>query len=102
MKPKKVLTPEKMKELSIEKWEFLVKNPDKFRSVTSVIPELEEFTGDCPYCEMYYGFFACKGCPVQIDEQNCLCDNHPFSQYIYKPTSENAQKVLDIIKNIKV
>lgn len=102
MKPKRLSTPKEMKELSIKKWEFLVENPGRFMSITSAIPELEEFTGDCPYCDMYFSYFACEECPVKVDKLNCLDDNHPFSQYIYNPTSENAQKVLDIIKNIKV
>lgn len=99
MKPK--LTPEEMKEISIRKWKFLVENPGRLMEIASVMPELEKFIGSCPYCNVYYDTL-CEGCPVRVGKLNCVCDDHPFLQYINTRTSENAQKVLDIIENIKV
>lgn len=102
-------------ELSIKKWEWIVDNGGSY-SVTELIgkfPGLEDFHNGCPLCELYYETSEgkkkrCAECPLaekykRIYKDNCGCHmkSHPFNKWCMTYSKEDAQKVLDMLKNIK-
>jgi hypothetical protein len=101
------------KRLALLKWEFLANTEEqipkdyfiRMKWIEKNVPELRELReyAYCSFCSLYYRGM-CEECPVRIEIGgelvNCLNTNHPFSQY--RNSSENAKKVLEIIKNIKV
>jgi hypothetical protein len=112
----KKLTLEEAKALSIKKWEFIVDhNGDEDEDLMfKDFPELQNLKNDCALCELFYdtkdvGLYCCAGCPIRPniddydDTQNTGCYQkiHPYYIWSSISTQENAQKVLDLIKNFK-
>lgn len=104
------MTEKEMKKWAIEKWEWIVNNWDYSKdfgynmlNLENDIPELEEFTAHCSYCEKYFYNNAggeCHGCP--LDEDNCFVCCDEFEEWDNEPIKENAEKMLNKIKNIEV
>jgi len=103
------LTIEKAYELSVKKWEIIVKdNGDDTR-----IPKMyAQFRADCPYCELFARRDGkdqiCIGCPLDLGNRDlrslaCCEFNHPWNIWFYAkgPTKEHAQAVLDLIIKTK-
>ncbi len=102
------MTKKEARKLSILKWEWIIKNPDKNADydLSKEIPELQGLDAECGYCELYHdgpsgGNQRCKECPLAIKPINhrsqCLMDGHPFNLWIEHETTENALKVLGLI-----
>ena len=95
------MTLKEAKELAIMKWEFIVENDGDLDSIIcEVIPELSGLQNLCSYCELFLAK-DCQGCPLAV---GCMCMEieHPYSVWLHNSTTENAQKVLDLIKSIEV
>ena len=101
------------------KWEHLVKHPgadcfDLERIEYEPGKYLDDFEdyNECGYCYIFYDN-DCKGCPLNltIEEDHkdaewlydpaCVHPGHPYMEYREKPTSNRADKVLDLIKITK-
>ncbi len=110
------LTNKKAIELSILKWEWIVKNDgdDNSSELLEAIPELENIEEYCGLCHKYLKVtydpysVSCDKCPIDIIKtkknnhtSGCWQNEHPFNIYECETTKENAQKVLDLIKSIK-
>ena len=108
------LTKKKAKELCIKKWEYIVNNDGILdgERLRFAIPEISSLPGKCAYCELYrhtesVKFYYCFKCPLRpkyskdYDKYNFGChqQNHSFKIWYNNNTKENAQKVLDLIKN---
>lgn len=108
------LTKKKAKELCIKKWEYIVNNDGILdgERLRFAIPEIKDLSAECAYCELYLytvsaKIYYCFECPLRpkyskdYDEYDygCLQQNHPFNIWWDNKTKENAQKVLDLIKN---
>lgn len=109
------LTKEQAKELSKRKWEWIVENDgfDDDYNIYFEIPELLDLANNCGLCELYYFSFeeySCKNCPISpkredyddIANTGCFQKIHPYYIWINNQNIENAQAVLDLIKNIEV
>ncbi|MCK9429613.1 MAG: hypothetical protein M0R17_06375 [Candidatus Omnitrophica bacterium] len=113
------MTIAQMKELSIKKWEFLVKNHFATKDeLKEAVPELKEHPAQCPFCAKYRYKYNCGSCPIKIKYSACFDSDHPYKIYWcarrttqfldksnnYEQISVYAatQKILDLIKNIKV
>lgn len=96
------LTLKKAFELSIEKWEMIVKNngdhPDKYpKEITCLINKC----GLCEYNEPR-GPDMCNGCPINcgtigVYGVSCNADEHLYTIWSDDRTKANAQAVLDLI-----
>ena len=59
----------------------------------------------CPFCEMFLGERGCPLCPLskggfedrEEDESDCWNPIHPWYNWHYNPTRQNAQAVYDFI-----
>lgn len=92
------LTEKTSKELSIKKWEWITENAHKYSNADEIyealieaLPELETLTNYCGYCELYN--FICDNCPLPY----CLGYNSIYRIWTNDPTTENSQKMLDLI-----
>ncbi len=99
------LTRKKAKELSIKKWEFIVKhNGSEFKFIlVKEIPELKDLEAKCGYCEKYFDNKHCNYCPIKPKgfkgSIGCLDNQHPYDKWDKDRTTKNAQAVLDLIRN---
>jgi len=102
------LTKAKAKELSIEKWELIIANDGK--SLRYYPEYIDSLMNNCGYCEKYLnlpstGIKACGKCPLipkkvtYPGSLGCLQPGHPYNKWTHDNTVENAQAVLDLIKN---
>jgi hypothetical protein len=100
------LTKKKAIELSIKKWEIFVNNDGFYNNLFEILPEVEQFPGNCAFCELYNSIEKqCKGCPIRPDFHDythslftgCFQDKHPYNIWLTNKTKENAQAVLDLI-----
>ncbi|MCK5605320.1 hypothetical protein KAR91_25735 [Candidatus Pacearchaeota archaeon] len=106
------LTKKKAIELSILKWEWIVKNNGEldFHELIKEIPELSKVLSSCGLCEKYienreYDDW-CNGCPICIygkenESHGCTVEKHPWMIWTDNRTKINAQTVLNLIKSIK-
>ncbi len=101
------LTKKKAIELSILKWEWIVKNDGSEKGLIDAIPELEKLKAHCGLCELYVEdntiryCYGCPICPKKWYNLGCMKSGHKWYIWSNNPTKENAQKVLDLIKSIK-
>jgi hypothetical protein len=98
------ITLSKAKELCIKKWEYIVENDGDYSEEDLVIeiPELIDLFSNCAYCELFIDEW-CNHCPINLGKgvyKNiaCLYAGHPFHTWVHKRTKENAQTVLNLIK----
>jgi hypothetical protein len=98
------------KQLSILKWELIVANDGKmmhrFR-FPKEIQELKALCGFCHYqCERKDVFSICDGCKfMEANNASCVDDyseNDIYTTWRMRTTKENAEAVLNLIKNIEV
>jgi len=89
------------KDLSISKWEFLVRHP--MSSITYLLhnnPFLKDMPGLEPYCAEYrtddYDF-ECSKCPLHDPDYLCCKE---VAEYRDLKTSERAEAVLNRIKEL--
>ena len=93
---------QKMKDLAIEKWEYMVKHPTAGLSqVREDIPKLEHLRAACSYCEKYF-FHYCEGCPVKMNNLRCSDIGHPYYKWRLEQTTKAAKAVLELIKQIEI
>jgi len=101
------MTQEEAKELSIKKWEYLVKHPTASQpDLITNVPNILYLRSYCGYCELYNkkeNRIDCTNCPIDFikqDYQHCGCNRkgHPFLAFINNRTKRNAQTVLNLIK----
>ena len=95
------LTKKKAIELSIEKWEYIIKRNGQYEIPDSCVGLIN----GCGLCEYYN--LQCQTCVLSIKKNNgrihgCDSIEHVYGQWRRNNTTENAQKVLDLIKSIKV
>jgi len=107
------LTKKKAKKLSILKWESHVIAGGEDDYFIEENPEFELFENECPFCELFIhesdkktGLQTCYGCPLKpilenynFDLCGCLQNGHPYAKWDDERTEENAQGVLNLIKN---
>lgn len=110
------LTKKQAVELSIKKWEYIVKNKGDESDIKEYMTDLSLMQNQCPLCEKYWNYTSsftkyadiCTTCPLiiksilTIDDSGCLQPGHPFLLWNDNKTKKNAQAVLDLIKSIKV
>ena len=93
---------QKMKDLAIEKWEYMVKHPKAGLSqVREDIPKLQYLYAACSYCEAYF-YYYCEGCPIKVNNLRCGEVGHPYDRWRIEQTSEAAKAVLELIKQIEI
>ena len=101
------LTRKQAFELSIRKWEALARCEGIPKDILRM-----EMDNDCGLCEKYWRtqnkkLQVCAMCPIRqlikgytdTTESGCMQRYHPFRVWWYNKTTENAQKVLDLIKS---
>ena len=101
------LTRKQAFELSIRKWEALARGEDVPEDIRALRME-----GDCGLCKKYFITYnkkldSCALCPIRprledyndLDSVGCGQKNHPYKIWSRNRNSENAQKVLDLIKS---
>jgi hypothetical protein len=89
----KKLTRKQAFELSIEKWELIIKNKGR----RPIFPDrIEQLFNSCGLCELYY---CTNECPLCLDGETCTWNNHPYNDWACNNSVENAQAVLDLIKS---
>ncbi len=106
------LTKKQAKEFSIKKWEYIVKNNGNSNDLVTNIPELKVLNNQCGYCQKYVDTISrtlndCAECPIRpkikdyddYDFLGCSQFSHPYNVWGKNPTKENAQLLLDLIKN---
>lgn len=104
------MTKEEAKELCILKWEYIVNNEGSEDGLINKYPELNKLLYECAYCELYFNDNSkhhCDNCPIKIKYSKrtnkyygfCLTPDHPYNKWDNANTKENAQVVLDLIKN---
>ena len=110
------LTKKEAVELSIKKWEWIVENDGILVSILlyEKIPKLSVLISGCGLCEKYIKtddnhHYSCYKCPIISNDYNpkeenlgCRTKGHVWNKWTHKQTKKNAQKVLDLIKSIKV
>lgn len=87
------LTFEESKELSVQKWEYIVNNDGKKKGLKKAIPEVKKMFNNCAMCEYHF---------VQQDDscRNCIYDltcNTFYQTWSKNRTKANAQVVLEQI-----
>lgn len=91
---------------------FTIKLTDAFRSVKDnweriVFCEGARVDPGCAYCDLFLKKPKCVGCPINLtgkamkERGACRMPGHPFLEWFYDRTKENAQKVLDLIIKTK-
>jgi hypothetical protein len=90
-----------LKYWALLKWRYIVQNNGSEIRLLNVYPYLVNFKFRCSYCNIYNNY-KCYTCPVNVNNQNCLHNKHPYTTWLWYNNKENAQAVLDIIKAIKV
>ena len=89
------LSKKKAKELSLKKWEYIVKNNGLSEGLLDKYPELIYLEANCGFCEKYED---CPICPLALPgDIYCSSPSHPFRAWSCNPNKENAQAVLDLI-----
>jgi len=103
------LTKKQAKEPSIEKWEMTVEADGNVTE--EILTRFQIYLNGCAYCEKYYytcseKFDYCFKCPIRpkiseyddISDAGCCQECHPYIKWQSDQTKENAQAVLDLIK----
>ena len=98
------LTAEQALDFSIKKWEAIVENDGQ-----GISPEQKKklgiwnFNSTCGLCEKYRRDYSCTKCPfIGENDHGCSNDLHIWRQWYINTTKENAQKVLDALKELKI
>ncbi len=107
----KTMTKKEAKELCILKWEYIVENNGSSKGLIKKYPQLKKLNYGCAYCDKYitgetFSLLHCAKCPIRpkvddyhdIEYVGCSQYGHPYSNWSYNNTKENAQLVLDLIK----
>lgn len=104
---------EKAKELSIRKWEAIVKNKGEYTfGMFKDDPEIDTLFNKCGLCERYSfrGILICRECEfnsgLNVDYIGCACN---YEGHIYRKWTESlpvnklecAKEILEILKNLK-
>ena len=98
------MTKAEAKKLCIKKWEWIVENSEvmiNYARMYKELPELEELLNNCGYCELYLFSKNCRKCPlvkIHGQKENCNRDNSTYMKWARTPSLQNAQKMLDLIK----
>lgn len=111
------LTKERAKELSIRKWEWIIENNGFVNNdrLIEELPELFDLAHYCGLCELYCfehdsELSHCLNCPIRPKREyynnttntGCFQRIHPYYIWYNEPNIENAQAVLELIKNIEI
>lgn len=108
---RKKLSLEEAVRLSKVKWEYIVENFGSPDGLIEAIPELRELKANCGYCEYYLvqhpnPMHNCTNCPLapenydwEDEDTGCSYVHHLYRTWAFNSTTENAQKVLDMIIN---
>ena len=98
------MTKREAKRLSVLKWKIIV-SKDGACNAYDLPDEVKELRAYCGYCEKYQRDpdYTCGKCPLNLDhvgfgDIGCHQPGHPWDAWVEKGTKENAQKVLDLIK----
>ena len=98
------LTLKKAFELSIEKWEWIVKNNGYEDTSTLIddIPSLKGLHAQCGLCQKYHEAIVgqrdgCKNCPLLINVGYCMTNLHPYYEWRMNSNKGNAKAVLSLI-----
>jgi len=96
---KSKITLQEAYELCIIKWEAIVENNGIKPSQIKGLEILENSICDCGYCHYYN---SCSDCPLLINEIGDCCElDHPWTIWLNNQTKENAQAVLQLIRDTK-
>ena len=96
---------EEAKRLSIKKWEIIVKNDgESCIDLLENDKELVKLRSHCGFCErMSIGYYLlkCEECEFGKISGDCHKNNSYFRIWQLNKNKENAQNILEIIKNLK-
>lgn len=84
------LTFEEAKELSVQKWEYIVNNDGKKKGLKKAIPIVKKMYNNCPMCQYHF-------IQEDISCRDCLYDltcHTSYQNWDENKTKENAQIVL--------
>ena len=111
-----VITKQEAIKLSLIKWEYIVNNDGSIGGLTDHHPELDNLLGLCGLCEYYEDLAIlsnisdefslnrktkCSFCDLAKLNTSCFDDDSYFQIWNRHRTKENAQDVLNLIKQIK-
>lgn len=88
--------------IMVQKWTALSKRDFKnkveaYKFIENNYPSTEKLRGNCYYCELFDIANFCKNCPLNINGLTCKNETHPYNNWLYNTTKENAKIVLDLI-----
>ena len=98
MKMSEQLSFEEAKRLSIKKWEMHVEDGG-FSERVAKDKELKKLIGYCGFCERNNS--NCHRCEFRKVAGVCYHKQSFFYKWNYNYSQENAQKILDVIKNLE-
>lgn len=105
----KKLTIAEAKELSIKKWENIVKYNGSDDNLLDEVPEVRELLGHCGFCEYAnqnstesekHGSNICNNCPIKIQHGND-CVILAWGDWYWSNSAKKAVEMLNYIKDIK-
>lgn len=97
------LSKEDTKELSLQKWEYIVGNDGSDHGLLYAVPDLKHMRNECSYCEVFRDN-ECEGCPVNVGRDSkfsgCGQKFHPFMIWHNDRNRQNAELMFNLIKKI--
>jgi len=91
-------------EHSIVKWKLFSENEyeeqdEAYKHLVLVHPEMENFKANCGLCERHNS--NCDACELHIAGESCKADNSLYDTWDKEPSSENAEKMLNVLLKLK-
>lgn len=105
-----MLTKKQAKEESILLWTYIRDHPDEIRreddkfiaAENTGLDHVKEYICVCPLCELFWKGNRHDGCPLNSENHNCMGDGEPYGDWVDYSSSENAERVLNKIKDWEV
>ena len=95
---------EEAKRLSIFKWEAHAKHVNGYNPLAKYDYRLEKLRHSCGFCERYKkedDFYKyCNRCEFGASAGYCQEKDSLFDKWVKKASSEKAQAILDVIRNL--
>ena len=98
MKTTEQLSFTEAKRLGIKKWQMHV-DAGGHSNLTYKDEELRCLLGSCGFCERWKE--KCKKCEFGKVAGKCDSEGSLFDDWVFNYTKENAEKILNVIKNLK-
>lgn len=87
----------KANELAVLKWEGIVAKGKFCPTPPDLLTLSEVLYSTCSYCAL---FKYCTNCPMLNNNSSCNSAAHPWQQWNWEPSKENAEKVLLRVKQV--